>query len=84
MARRLRFRFWLESIVSGLAAALAIVTLFWKDWIEAVFGVDPDHGSGAFEWLIVVALVAAAVLLGASARWEWRATRRLAIPQPNQ
>jgi hypothetical protein len=30
-----------------------VVTLFWHDWIEAVFRVDPDQGKGSAEWLVV-------------------------------
>lgn len=26
-----------------------ILTVSWPDWIEHVFGVDPDHHSGSFE-----------------------------------
>ena len=35
---RSRVRFWIESIVASLPGALAVMTLFWHDWIEAVFG----------------------------------------------
>jgi hypothetical protein len=54
--------------------------LVWPDWIELVFGVDPDSGSGLLEWLIV--LVAFTVLLGAStlARREWRRSLALGAP----
>ena len=73
-----RVRFWIESIVGGAAGLLALLTLFWRDWLEAVFGWDPDHHNGSAEWLIVIGLAAIAVVLGGLARWERR--RPLAGP----
>ena len=43
------------------------------DWIEQVFGIDPDFGSGALEMLIAGAVVLAVVGLVLSRR---RASRR--------
>lgn len=71
----LRVRFWIESVVAAAAGVLALVTVFWHDWIEAVFGVDPDHGNGAVEWLVVAVLAVAAMALAAGARYEWRRVR---------
>jgi hypothetical protein len=48
----LRARFWGEAILAATTAALALLTAIWHDWLE-VFGFDPDHHSGAAEWLIV-------------------------------
>jgi len=28
---------------------LAAITLFWHDWIEAVFRINPDSGGGSAE-----------------------------------
>jgi len=67
-------------IETGLAAAaglLAIVTLIWPTWIETLFGVEPDGGSGEAEWLVVVVLALVAVTSGLLARREYRAARRL-------
>ena len=44
MPSGLRYRFWLESIFGSITGVAALVTLFRHDWIEAVFGVDPDKG----------------------------------------
>jgi hypothetical protein len=59
-------------LVAGLVAA---ITLFWHDWIEIVFGVDPDKGSGLAEWSIVAVLTTAAVTLSIIARFEWQNAR---------
>ena len=53
-----RVRVWSESALACLAALLALTTLLWRDWIEIVFHVDPDRGSGTLEWAIVGACVA--------------------------
>jgi hypothetical protein len=72
MPHGLRRRFWLESVLGSITGCLAAVTLFWHDWVEAVFRVDPDQGSGSAEWLIVAALLAVTIILVAAARLEWR------------
>jgi MYXO-CTERM domain-containing protein len=55
--------FWIEGGLAGIAVTLAAVTIVWRDWIEWIFRVDPDQHSGSAEWLIVAALLAAAVVL---------------------
>lgn len=67
-----RARFWIEAALATITAVLFLVTLVWREWIEAVFRVDPDGGDGSLEWAIVGALFAASVTLGVMARAEWR------------
>jgi hypothetical protein len=67
-----RRRFWTESVSAAMAAVLALVTVVWPDWIEIVTGSAPDGGSGALERAAVAGLAAAAILLAAAARAEWR------------
>jgi len=50
------------AVVSGI---LAVLTLVVHDWIEAVFGVDPDGGSGLVEAAIVVTLFVVSAALAA-------------------
>ncbi len=57
------------------AVVLAAVTLVWRDWIEIVFGVDPDEGSGAVEWAIVVGLALVAFLAAVAGSYELRRAR---------
>ena len=47
MARGLRF--WVE-VALALASALTVVLVLLRpDWIEVLFGVDPDAGTGVVE-----------------------------------
>ena len=68
----MRIRFGVEVALAVLTAALAVLTLISREWIELLFGFDPDNGSGALEWAIFVALVVAFVALALIARWDWR------------
>ncbi|SFT65927.1 hypothetical protein [Arthrobacter sp. ov118] len=77
MTRRIRVRFWIELAAAVISGALLAVTLVWKDWIEIVFGVDPDAGNGSLEWLIVGASAVVALLLASAAGYEFR---RATIP----
>lgn len=72
MGRRVRVRFWIEAVTAGVGAFLFVLTLFWRDWIEVVFGVDPDGRSGALEFVIAAALLLGAAASAVLARAEWR------------
>jgi len=61
----------IEKTLAAVSGVLGVVTLFWRDWLE-VTGWDPDHHNGSAEWIIAVALIAAAIALGAMARREHR------------
>lgn len=76
MTRPPNRRFWIEAGLATASAILFLATLVAPAWIEAVFRVDPDGGSGALEWLIAAAFAAATVALTLGARHE---LRRLAV-----
>jgi hypothetical protein len=65
-------RVCVEAALAAVAFGLFLLTLIWRDWIEAAFKVDPDGGSGAVEWVVVAVLLAAAVTFSMIARADWR------------
>jgi hypothetical protein len=75
MKSTVRARFWLEAGLASLCGFLAVLTLFWRDWIEALTGFSPDRHNGSVEWLIVAGLFVVCVLVGLAARIEWRRPR---------
>jgi len=62
----------LEFAFGGVCAVLAMLTAVVPEWIEAVFEVDPDAGSGSLEWMIVAAFGALAVSAAALGRRHYR------------
>lgn len=70
--RSVRKRFWLESLCGLLGAVLFGATLVTREWIELIFGLDPDQGSGAFELAITFGLLAVSIVSGLLAVLEWR------------
>ena len=78
MSKRLRPIFWPESVLACIAGVLALLTAVWPDWIERVWGLDPDGHSGSVEWIAAAGCALAAVLLGGFATREWR--RALTAP----
>ena len=63
---------------SGLAAAVSLLagfTALHHDWIEVVFGVDPDSGSGLIEWALVAVSAVISVTFAAVAYRKWNRAR---------
>jgi hypothetical protein len=79
MKQQLRMRFWLEICMASVTGTLFLLTLVWRDWIEVVFGVEPDAGSGMLEWTIVAILLALTIALFSLAGYEWRRTQAARI-----
>jgi hypothetical protein len=72
MSARLRVRFWVEAVLAVIATILFALTLVAHDWIELVFGADPDGGDGSLESIVLGAFLAAALVFAALARVELR------------
>ena len=71
MSHQSRRRFWVEAALASLSGAVLILTLVLPDWIETVFGVDPDQHSGSLEWVITAAFGVMAIAALVLARREW-------------
>jgi hypothetical protein len=74
-------KFWIESWVAAASGLLCVITFIRQDWVELVFDVEPDRGSGALEWSIVGGLVALCLVSAVLARLEWRRTLTLTSTQ---
>lgn len=72
----MRTRFWIEAGLAVVAALVLVASLISREWIEVVFGVDPDHGDGSLEWLIVGIAAVAGLVFSIIARIEWRRASR--------
>jgi hypothetical protein len=70
--RRTGLMFWTESVTAMASFSLAVLTIVWRDWIEGVFGFDPDHHNGSAEWLIAAVLFLVAIICSVLARKAWR------------
>ena len=76
MMNRLPLRFWLETVLGVLSAIMLALTLAMPDWIERIFGFEPDGGDGSTEWGWAISLAIAAVALLVDARrLQLRATQ---------
>jgi len=67
-----RARAWLATDFAVEGLGLCELTLVWSEWVELLFGVDPDAGSGALELLLAGAFLVVSVLLAGQARRDWR------------
>ncbi len=66
--------FRIEVSLAVLTGLVGVLTLFWRDWIEALTGWSPDRHSGSAEFGLVAILLITSVSCAAAAR---RTHRRL-------
>ena len=71
----MRHRFFVELALASGAGCLLLLTAAWNDWIERVFHVDPDAGSGSVEWSLAAAAVAFVIGFTMLAAAEFRHSR---------
>jgi hypothetical protein len=72
MRYRLRARFWFECALAAASGTLSVLTLAWRDWLEAILPIEPDRRSGSVEWLIIAMLVAITLVSASLAGIEFR------------
>lgn len=69
-------RLVVEAALASLFAIVFVVTWLVPDWIELVFGADPDGGNGDAEWAIVACAGILALICAVLARFEWQRIAR--------
>jgi hypothetical protein len=67
-----RGRFRVQALAAGLTFVLGMLTALVPDWIEEIFGVDPDGGNGSTEVLLVAACLVATVAFAVLATRSYR------------
>ena len=76
-----------RTVLAGISAMLLVLTLISREWIELLFGVEPDGGNGSLEWVVTGLFALTTLALAASARMRWvrdvgEAARAQAGPHP--
>ena len=74
-----RARFWAELALAAMSALCLALTIAIPDWIERIFHVSPDAGSGLTE-----ALIGAATVAVVGAALFFRRLRRVRLSKPNR
>jgi len=64
----------IEATLAVLTGVLGVLSLFWRDWMEALTGGSPDRHSGSAEFSLIAVLLITSVSCAVVAR---RAHRRL-------
>lgn len=70
--RNLPARFWFEAITAVLGFGLFVLTLFTREWFEALTGLDPDGGNGSLEVVLALTLLAISAISAYFARRVYR------------
>ena len=80
MRRSLPIRFWVEVALSVASGTLTALTITWTDWIERIFGLEPDGGDGSIEWGLVLAFAGLTIAFIIFSRRTWLRHLCLAAP----
>jgi hypothetical protein len=64
--------FRIEVALAVLTGVLGVLSLFWRDWIEALTGWSPDRHSGSVEFGLIAVLLITSVSCAVVARRTYR------------
>lgn len=62
-----------EFVGAVLGAAVTVLALWDRHWVETLLGAEPDAGDGSLEWLLVAVPALIAVACAFAARRTWLA-----------
>lgn len=79
----LRTRFWFEVAAVIVNFVLFGVTLAVPSWIEFIFHVEPDGGSGALESIVVLVWLSGSLVMSVVTGREWRRSLVLTAQKPD-
>jgi hypothetical protein len=71
MNRHGRLMAWTETTLAVLSGVTLVLTMITREWVELIFGVDPDHADGSLEWAILGGLLTTTVLFSLLAYRRW-------------
>ena len=83
MRQSLPTRFLAEVAACIASGALTVLTTVWPDWIERIFGIEPDGGDGSTEWGLVLAFAGFTIAFLILSRRTWWRHARLAAQAPS-
>ena len=80
LQHRLPIGFFVRVVLGLVSATLLALTLIAPDWIELLFGIAPDEGSGASEWGFSISFITICIVMFGSSWRTWRKHVRLTRP----
>jgi hypothetical protein len=80
MTHRRSLRLRIEAALGAVSAVLLALTLAIPNWIERIFGFEPDGGDGSAEWGLAISLAIATLVLFADAYRLRSRSARTSVP----
>jgi hypothetical protein len=68
---------WVEVLLGLISTVFLVLTILLPDWLEVLFRLAPDAGTGSAEWGLALSLAAMSILMFGFAGFTWRKYARL-------